>query len=362
MHRRLFFGLLAIFLAGQVACVDPKGTSGSTAGTSLYLFSEESGTQKLYAYTDVEALHGSSETPAPNRTITSGLFSQVVPLAWGGMVMDPAGTLYLIGESGTVVRIERVRSLNGAIDGNSSDAENFTLGTSADRLPSGKFGQAAFDGGILYVSESNSSDSRVWKITTPSLYRDGFTVPKSEIAQVTGDKGCWGLTAGSGALYGYFNDGNSVGLDALTGPRLREGTGSGFTTSSDVIVGSNTLLAKYGSMAMDTSARTVFLARHLEDSGKTGNPVLVFKLSSFSGIYSGAPDRQLADSSQNNLRVLAHGGNKDWLGGLSSFGAAGASNFWLWKSPSLDTSTAIKRTLPVTGLVEIRGLAFDGNN
>lgn len=362
MHRRLFLGLLALFLAGQVACVDPKGTSGSTAGTSLYLFSKEGDTQKLYAYTDVEALQSATETPVPNRTITSGLFSQVVPLAWGGMVMDPAGILYLVGETGTVVRVERARFLNGEVSGTSSDVENFTLGTSADRLDSGKFGQAAFDGGILYVTESNDSESRIWKITTPTQHRDGFTVPKSEIALVTGDKGCWGLTAGSGALYGYFNDGNSVGLDALTGPRLREGTGTGFSAASDVIIGSNTLLAKFGSLAMDTSNRSVFLARHLVDSGKSGNPVLVFKLSSFSGTYSGAPDRQLADSSQTNLRVLAHGGNKDWLGGLASFGAEGARDFWLWKSPSLDTSTATKRSLPVTGDVQVRGLAFDGNN
>lgn len=364
MHRRLFLGLLAILLAGQVACVDINKAGGSTSGTSLYLFSKEGDTQKVYAYQDMEALNGSSETPVPDRTITSGRFSLVVPLAWGGVAMDPANRLYLVGENGIVIRINNVRTQNGAIASNSTDVVSFTLGGSGERLSPGKFGQASFDRGVLYVCEYNDIESRIWKVPNPETKNQDEVVPKANanITLVSGDKACWGVGAGGGNLFAYFNDGGTVGPNAYTGARLRKGFSDGFVPASNVIVGDTALLAKWGSVAVDTNASLVYLARHLQDSGKSGNPVVVYKWGTFTGISTGAPDRQLADASQSAVRVLAHGGNKDWLASLAGFGDAGGKDFWLWKAPSLDTAKAIKRTLPVTGEVEVRGLAFDGNN
>lgn len=362
MHRRFFLGLLAVVAAGQVACVDPVG-GGSTGDTALYVHSVESGTTKIQVFTDANALFAGTTGTTPARTLTSSLLSQVKPLAWGGMVLDSQGNrLYLVGESGTVVRIDRLRNQTGDVPTTSTEAVSFTLGQSSDRLSSGKFGQAALDAasGTLYVTEANDSESRIWIVTAPGSQAQGSTVTRQLVGQVPGDKGGMGVAAGQGSVYASFRDGNPVGIDALTGPRLRKGSASGFPFLDNVLVGSSTQLGAYGTLALDTTNSLLYVARHNEATSTTTAPVLVFRLGQFAGAPNQAPDRLLGSSSnQPNLRFLTHAGSKDWLAGGVSTAETGTHTFWLWKNPQAG-GEPVQRN--VTSGAEIRGMAFDGNN
>lgn len=360
--RRWASGLLVVLALGHSACVDLK-TGGATGGTALYVHSVEGNKPKIYVYGDVDAMFAGADTPTSSRTITTTLLDQVSPLAWGGIALDSQGNrLYLVSESaGTVVRIDRLRTQNGEISSTSTDAVSFTLGNSGERLPGGKFGQASFDGGTLYVTEANDSETRIWVVNNPGGVAAGGIVPKSLLPTVTGDKAGTGVAAAQGAVFAFFADGNPVTQDGHTGARLRKGSSSGFATSDGILVGTNTTLAKYGSLAYDSGNSMLFVARHLTDASKTGSPILVFRSGQFATSPNQAPDKTLGDANaQSNLRVLAHPGNKDWLAALGSTGTTGGASFWLWKAPLSAGSAPVKRNLPAGG--EARGLVLDGNN
>lgn len=363
MHSRFILGLLAIVMAGQMACVDPL--AGTASGdTALYVHAVQSGAAKIQVFTDTAGLFSGSGEATASRTLTSSFLNQALPLAWGGMVLNPQGnSLYVIGEAGTVVRITRLRNQTGDIPSTSQDAVSFLLGQSSDRLSGGKFGQAALDTstGALYVTEANDSESRIWVVSNPASIAQGATVPRQTLTLTLGDRGGAGVTAGQGVVYGFFKEGNPIELiDAWTGPRLRQGTGNGFALLGSVIGGASTQLGLYGTLALDTGNNLLYVARHNEASNGSGNPILVFRSGQFAAAPNQTPDRFLGNQADiPNLRMLSHAGNKDWLGGLSSTFEQGSNFFWLWKNPAAGGDPVV-RTL--TAGTEIRGLAFDGNN
>lgn len=364
MHKRLFLGLLAIFMAGQMACVDPKD-AGATGDTAIYLFSFESGTARIQAFLDADAVFTGSGPATPTRTLTSGILNKVSPLAWGGLALDSRrNLLYAVGENGTIVRISSLRGQTGAIPTN--EIVSFELSnTSTDRLSGGKFSQVALDSSTdtLYVAETGTSASQVWVVAAASGRLNDASVAKATVTLGGTDKGCTGLAVGRNSeLFGFFKEGGTVGFPtAYDGPRLRKGNFTAFPTLDSTIIGDSTLLKIYGSLACDTSRNELYVARHLSDASvTTGDPILVFTSGDFSLGLDKAPNRTLGDpTNQSNLRVIAHPGNKDWLGGLRSDGEVGLNTFYLWKNPS-GGGTAVTRSL-VTG-AEVRGIAFDGNN
>lgn len=365
MHKRLFLGLLAIVMAGQLACVDPK-EGGATGDTALYFYSVESTIPKIQVFTDADAVFSGTGAAIPNQTLTSGLLDKVNPLAWGGLALDSQrNLLYAVGENGTIVRISKLRSQSGAIPTN--EIVSFELSnSSADRLSGGKFSQVALDSSTdrLYVSEIGTSASQVWVIESASGRLNDSSVAKATVTLGGTDKGCTGLAVGRNSeVFGFFKEGGTVGIPtAYDGPRLRKGNNSTFPTSDSTIIGTATLLKLYGSLACDTGGdkNELYVARHLTDAATTGDPILVFTSGDFSMGLNKAPSRTMGNpTDQSNLRVIAHAGNKDWLGGLRSDGEEGLNTFYLWKKPS-GGGTAVTRSL-VTGAV-LRGLAFDGNN
>ena len=364
MYKRLFLGLLAIVLAGQMACVDPK-EGGATGDTALYFHSVESGTARIQVFLDAEAVFTGSGPATPGRTLTSDLLNKVSPLAWGGLALDSRrNLLYAVGENGTIVRISSLRGQTGAIPTN--EIASFELSnTSTDRLSGGKFNQAALDPSTdtLYVAETSPSASQVWVIASASGRPNDATVPKVAVTLAGTDKGCTGLAVGRNSeVFGFFKEGGTVGFPtAYDGPRLRKGNSATFPSSDGTIIGPATLLKVYGSLACDTGGNELYVARHLSDASvTTGDPILVFTSGDFSQGLDKAPSRTMGDANQQaNLRVIAHPGNKDWLGGLRSDAEVGLNTFYLWKKPS-SGGAAVSRTL-VQG-AEIRGIAFDGNN
>lgn len=359
MHRRLFLGLLAIFLAGHVACVDKLDANGGD--TALYLHSVEGGTTaKIQVFNDLDTLFTKSTASAPAKTLTSELLSQAqaLPLAWGGLALDAVGNrLYVVSEKGTIVRIERLRNqLSGAIPTN--EAVSFTL-ASADRLPgTSTFGQAAFDSNTLYVTEANSDGTtQIWSISSPEAINSGFAVPLKQIALTPGDRFGSGLAAGDGSFYGYFNEGDRLDelLNVWRGARLRRGTGSSFPLTGSVIGGDKSLMGRYGSLAFDSGNKLLYFARHNAAGVITGKPILVFTNPLFGGVANVAPTAMGNESTMSNLRVIAHGGSKDWLAALTD---NADSTFFLWKDPGKG-DTSVTRSLDSGS---IRGLAFDGKN
>lgn len=366
MHRRLFLGLLAILMAGQMACVDVNSAGGGN--TALYVHNMNGGTPQIQVFTDVESVFTTTGDLTPTKTLTSTFFDQASPLAWGGLVLDSSGNrLYLVGETGTVVRIDRLRNqVSGDIPSTSVDVVSFTLGNSSDRLAGGKFGQATFDETTktLYVIEANASnDTQVWTLPSPSSISSGTTVPRQLVTLTPGDKTGSGMAAGGGYLYGYFNEGNRLDIaNSWVGPRLRRGDATSFPLYGSVLGGDESLLGLYGSMALDTGNKVLYFARHNDDSNVSGTPapLLAFSVGQFTtGAPNQAPDRVFGSGTAlHNIRVLAHAGNRDWLGALTSVSDNPVNVFWLWKAPS-GGSAPVKLTLPGAG---IKGLAFDGNN
>jgi hypothetical protein len=183
----------------------------------------------------------------------------------------------------------------------------------------------------------------------------------------TGETACTGVAASSTALYAYFNSGGTITNGAgsgnsYTAARLRMGSLAGaFSANTNVIVGrdnnSVTMLGAYGCLAYDTGNDILYFARHNTQSGLSGNPVLAFKPGDFSSGFQFATSTTLAGPS--DLRVIAHGGKKDWLVGA---GNTATSTLWIWKGPS--TADASKYlTLPAaSGSMQILGLALDGSN
>jgi len=91
----------------------------------------------------------------------------------------------------------------------------------------------------------------------------------------------------------------------------------------------------------------------------TTAPVLAFRTGQFGLTYNQAPTQTLGSvTAQANLRVLAHGGSKDWLVGLSGDGSTGYATIHIWKSPLGGTAA---KTITVSTTPVLKGLAIDGN-
>lgn len=356
MISRTLRGLAACaLLLLTFACKDAV-TSGSTSGVALYAF--DSTTSTVMVWNDLEALYAATATPAPDRTLTSSLLSKVTSLGWGGACMDSQrNLLYLVSDSGTIVRINRARSQTGAVP--STDIASFSLATT-DRLTNGKFGQTAIDPqtDMLYITENGDNGTRIWVVSNASTQLQDNTIALQAL-QVSGDSGGTGVAAGSGSVYAYFQDGNPVGPDVLTGPRLRNGTQAGFSASG-VILGSSTALGKYGSLALDTGNSYLYVARHNTDSGSTAPPVEVFRTGQFGLTYNQAPAFTLGSATaQPDLRVIAHPATKDWLVGLRGQGTTGYATLILWKAPLGGTDAKVLAVSPSTAV--FRGVAMDGD-
>jgi len=348
--RHCIGALIALGLMLTSGCV-VVGTS--TSGTALYVFDTTNG--EVLVWDDVEALYGDTST-APTRTLTSTYLTDVSTLGWGGMCLDRSrGRLWLVSETGLVARVDSIRSRSGALT--SSYIRTFQLGNSdSDRLSSSTFGQMAVDvsTGALYITEYNTSTTRVWCLSSPTSYSQDGTVASSAatLVQASGDKYGYGVAVGSSSrLFAYCNSGTSIvdGSDnTYTGPRLRLGTASGY---SSVIVGGSTGLYGYGTLAADASNNLIFVAR----ANNTTAPIAVFTTSQFTTGYNIAPSSSLPSTTNPAvIRVIAHAGNKDWVVGSNT-----SNGLWLWKSPSTDTTTE-PVSLTYTGIT-IRGIALDGS-
>jgi hypothetical protein len=190
---------------------------------------------------------------------------------------------------------------------------------------------------------------------------DGATVQLTPIT-VSGDKDCTGVAAGlGGQLFSYFNTGNAIGIDQINGPRLRKGSASGFASDNSVLVGTNTGLGKYGSLALDSGNNLLFVARHNVDAAASGIPVMAFSVGKFNGGgFNQAPDFTLGTAAdQGSIRVLSHPGNKEWLAALTSSGESPVGAIHIWKLPR-DTGSVAKIKNITAAL--FKGIAFDGNN
>jgi len=356
------FALLAL-LPG---CVDPNEAGGATAGTALYAFdTADAATRRVLIWDNLTEFFDATETPANSRTISSAQFDKVKNLAWGGLVVDGNGNrLWMVSETGDVVRVERLHNQTGAIP--TSEALHFKLGaSSSDRLSNGKFSQAAVDpsSGTLYVMETSDSEARIWVVTSPHLLPDGFQVPSGTLLRAPGDKIGTGLAVGSGTVYAYFQDGNQVVVsltETYNGARLRAGNANGFQ-NQNVLIGGNARLGKYGSLAVDTGNNRLYFARHNQDAQSTEAPISVFTFGQFGSNPNQAPEKgTLGTADLNNLRVLAHPGNKDWLAALdSASGEAPTNVIRLFKNPSQTVPQLKSRTLGAT--VKLKGIALDGN-
>jgi hypothetical protein len=353
MTARFFLGLAASCLLLAVGCKDP---GSSTAGSALYTF--DTTTSEVYIWTDLDKLYD-SPTNAPTYQISSSLFSQVTNMAWGGLCFDQnRGNLYLVSDTGSIVRVSSIRSQSGTVP--SAQVVSFSL-SSTGRLTTSTFGQASLDSqtDTLYITENGSSNTQIWVVANASTQVQSATVPLQSI-QVSGDTGGTGVAAASGVVYGFMSNGGTVGIDAWTGPRLRKGTSTAFPADgSQVIIGTNTGLGIYGALALDTGNGHLFVARHNTDSGGTAQPIQIFTTGQFSSGINATPYKTIGSAtSQPSLRVIAHPGTKDWLVGLSGEGATGYDTIFLWKSPT-DGTDAVAVTAPAGSV--LKGLAVDGN-
>ncbi len=353
MTPRFFLGLVASCLLLVTGCKDP---SSSTAGSALYTF--DSTTSEVFIWADLDKLYA-SPTNAPTYQISSSLFSQVTNLAWGGLCFDQnRGNLYLVSDTGSIVRVSSVRTQTGTVP--NAQVVSFSL-SSTGRLTNSTFGQASLDAqnDTLYITENGDSSTQIWVVTGASTQGQSATVSLQAL-QVSGDTGGTGVAAASGTVYGFMKNGGTVGIDAWTGPRLRKGTATAFPSNgSQVIIGTNTGLGIYGALALDTGDGYLFVARHNTDSGGTAQPIQVFTTGQFSAGINATPYKTIGSTvSQPTLRVIAHPGTKDWLVGLPGEGTTGYNTIFLWKSPTGGTD-AVTVTAP-SGSV-LKGLAVDGN-
>ena len=375
MNLRRILGLAGaalLSLSLQLACVD-AANGGSTSGTALYVFDGSS----VRAWDDTATLYAniiSGGDTTASRTITStALTDNITSPAIGGVCMDiSAKRLFVVDSAGTVVRIERANKQSGDLT-SQTDIAFFTL-DSGERLDGSTFGQAAVDTqtGTLYVTEKGSSETRIWVVASPGSY-GGLnplnTVPlqvlrttSADVLSGGPDKGGTGVAVSKGKVYAYFSGGTKVPSasgDYYTGARLRVGTASAF--GSQVIVGTSTTLTDTGTggcLALDTGNNLVYVFRQ-NALAASGGPIAVFSTGDFTSGYDQAPTRFLGSSTtQPNLRIIAHGGNKDWLGGADYVTSAFSTRLWIWKNPS---EGGDPQSLTLTSGA-ISGLAFDGSN
>lgn len=357
MTSRFLLGLVATCSLLMLGCKEPDGSTGGTSGAALYAF--DSTSNNLLVWKDLDAVYSSTASPAPDYQLTSSLFGKVSNLAWGGLCFDrQKANLYLVSDTGTIVRVRSIRTQSSGVA--SGDVVSFSL-ASTGRLSNGKFGQASLDisTDTLYITENGDSGTQIWVITNASGQGQDATVNLQALA-TSGDSGGTGVVANSGIVYAFFKDGGTVGIDNLTGARIRQGSSSAFDATK-VIVGNLTTLGIYGSMALDTGNTYLFVARHNTDATSTGAPILGFKTGQFNVSYNQAPNITLGSASgQPDLRVLSHPGTKDWLVGLRGNGTTAYNTIYIWKSPlgGVDAKS-ISVTTPAGAV--FRGLAVDGN-
>ncbi|HJV49540.1 MAG TPA: hypothetical protein VJ549_09730 [Geothrix sp.] len=353
MTSRVLTGLLASLLLLVSGCKEPDGTSGGTSGVALYTF--DSTTSEVFVWKDLNTVYDSATAPAPSYQITSSLFSKVTSLAWGGLAFDSQrGILYLVSDSGSIVRVSNIRAQSGSVP--NGEVVSFSL-SSTGRLTNGKFGQISVDtsNDTLYISENGDSATQIWVVPGASTQIQDASVTLQALA-TSGDMGGTGVAAASGSVYAFFKDGGTVGIDALTGPRLRKGAASGFNPTQ-VILGDQTTLGIYGALAFDYGNGNLYVARHNTDASSTAPPVQVFTTGMFGSTYNVAPYKTLGSAtSQADLRVLAHPGTKDWLVGL---GTTASSTIYIWKSPLGGTDAKVVVISPTASV--FKGIAVDGN-
>lgn len=358
--RALRFALGGVLSALCLSCVNPEDTGGGVSGTALYVFDGASGA--ILVWDDVNALEASTTLPNATRRLTGALLTNNRTLAWGGLCLDPSrNRLYLVSETGTVIRIEGVSRKQGDLS-SVQDIVSFTLDTS-DRLSEGVFAQAAVDpqDGTLYITENGKSSCRIWVVSDPGSLSNGATVPLQAL-QASGDTGGTGVAAAQGSVYAYASTGGSVttpALEVLSGSRLRRGTRSGFTA---VLLGDRTTLGDAGSqgcLALDTGNNLLYVARK-NPALTTGGPIAVFELGAFTLGYDQAPRSQLGTwADQGNLRIIAHAGAKDWLVGATEVAGAPSDRIWIWKRPS---AGGAPKAFDLGNGIQVRGLALDGSS
>ena len=359
--------MATLLMLGNLACKDPDESGGGpTSGVSLYAF--DVSTKKVLVWNDLNALFDDAGTPAPSRQMDSNIFTaQLANLAWGGMCVNRGGDrLYLVADNGNVVRVNRASQQRGTVP--SSEVVSFRLDTS-QRLNNSKFGQVAVDSSssndTLYVTENGDNGTRIWVVTGAGLRASDSSV-ELQALQTSGDRGGTGVAAGQvGAqayAFGYFDGGNSVveGTITHTGARLRRGNASAFAR---VIIGLQTALEKFGSLALDQNNGVLFVARHNQASVKTTPPILAFRVGSFDDSVNQPPFFTLGTHAEHpDLRVIAHSGDKEWLVALRSndTGTTAYNTLWIWKSPRSGASVKSKTVSPFGTL--LRGIALVGNN
>jgi hypothetical protein len=370
MRTKLFRGLMlasAAVVSLLISCIDPE-TSGATKGAALYVFdAADTAASRVLIWDNLGGVYDGSAGTTPTRALTGSAIDRVKNLAWGGMCLDPnSNRLYLVSQAGDVVRVERIRSQNGTLT-SVQDVVSFRLGQTSDRLTNGTFGQASvdFQTGMLYVTESNDSDARIWMVS-PSQVSDGGVVSLNNVTNAgpADSQGTGVAAVPGGTLYAYFGNGGTIRDPSQTGfdgPRLRRGAASGgFTHTSNVLIGGATQLAAYGALAYDFGNNRLYLARHLADSKATGAPIQVYSPSQFSQGFNQAPTATLGDATLNGLRVIAHSGStSDWLVASSMSAGVGTNIVYLWKGASLGGAP---KSLLVGSAVSVRGLALDGSN
>jgi hypothetical protein len=363
MAPRFLVTLLASFVLLCSGCKDANSTGG-TAGAALYAY--DSSSASIFVWTDLSALYsGTATTVAPTKTITSTVFSsKISSLGWGGLCFDAQNAyLYLVSDSGNIVRVANIRSQSGVA--NTTDVVSFSLSTTG-RLSSSTFGQACLDAqnNVLYITENSSSGTQIWVVPSASSQVQDASIALQAL-QMSGDSGGTGVAAASGSVYAFMLDGDTVGtVVTYSGPRLRKGTASGFT-GSNTIIGSSTLIGEYGSLALDTGNGYLFSARHNTDAGATTAPIQVFATGLFGQAYNQTPTYTIGSpTGQPNLRVIAHAGTKDWLVGLAGNGTSTTTStpfgtIWIWESPLGGTAAITITASPASSL--FKGVAVDGN-
>ena len=359
MTPRFLLGLLASFVLLCSGCKEVAATGG-TSGVALYAY--DSTSSAVFVWTDLSAVYdGNATTVAPTKQITSSVFtSKIDSLTWGGMCFDrQRAYLYLVSVTGNIVRVRNVRSQSGDVP--STDVVSFAL-SSTGRLSVSTFGQVALDGDndTLYITENGSAGTQIWVVSNASTLGQSATI-ELQALKTNGDTGGTGVAADGGSVYGFMLDGDTVGsvTDVYSGPRLRKGTSTAFT-DTNTLIGPVTLLGKYGSLAYDRGNSNLFVARHNTDAGASTSPILVFASGMFnSGGHNQAPKSIGSATSQSDLRVIAHAGNKDWLLGLRGNGTTAYNAIYIWKSPLGGTAAKVISASSAPSL--FRGAALDGN-
>jgi hypothetical protein len=345
--------LCLVAILGLAGCVDP-GAAGATGDTALYAYDNTA--KRVLVWGDLPAAFEAGALPTPTAILSTTSFDNLGSMAWGGLAFDSTrNRLYLVGETGNIIRLDSVRGLSGSVP--SANLVSFKLDTGS-RLDGSKFGQAAIDTTTdsLYVTENGTSSTRIWVVAGASSRAQSSTVSLQSLA-FTNDTGGYGVAAHTGVVYGTFTNGDGVSSSpVLTGPRIRKGSSSSFDPSL-VILGDQTELGTFGTLALDHSNGIVYVGVSGADATGAVDPVLAFKTGQFGGSFNQAPDHVAGDLAVvGDLRVLSSPGNKDWLAGLS---ASQGTTLWLWKNPSSKSSTVFKALTAPSGSV-LRGVTMDG--